>query len=123
MWSWSRDVVNGMAYMHRAGVIHRDIKPENVLIGVDSSAKIGDFGSAVIVDPGRHGSDVMTDQVGSPAYMSPECAGGDPYHGFRSDIYTRWARRCTTVCSAGYPTRRPTRRCCSRWSRAPGRWT
>lgn len=88
MWSWSRDVVNGMAYMHRAGVIHRDIKPENVLIGVDSSAKIGDFGSAVIVDPGRHGSDVMTDQVGSPAYMSPECAGGDPYHGFRSDIYS-----------------------------------
>ena len=88
MWSWSRDVVNGMAYMHRAGVIHRDIKPENVLIGVDSSAKIGDFGSAVIVDPGRHGSDVLTDQVGSPAYMSPECAGGDPYHGFRSDIYS-----------------------------------
>lgn len=41
-----RDVLRGLAHLHRKMVIHRDIKPENILLGFDNNAKIIDFGSA-----------------------------------------------------------------------------
>jgi len=69
-----RQIADGLAAAHRAGVVHRDIKPENVIVLPDGRAKILDFGLART--GGLGDSATITLHAGLPAgtlrYMSPE---------------------------------------------------
>jgi serine/threonine protein kinase len=67
------DVLNGLAYLHRNGIIHRDIKPANILIRETADgpvAKITDFGVSKALDAGKteHSSALVV----SIPYMAPE---------------------------------------------------
>jgi serine/threonine-protein kinase len=79
-----RDVAEALAYAHSQGILHRDIKPSNLLLDVDGTVWITDFGLAT-----GEGAGALTetgDVVGTLRYMAPERFDGwsDP----RSDVYS-----------------------------------
>jgi dienelactone hydrolase len=100
-----RDILLALEYAHRHHVVHRDIKPENVLL-TGRSAVVADFGIAkAVVESTRTSTDdaltAMGTIVGTPAYMAPEQAAGDPVDA-RTDLYA-WGVIAYEMLSGAHP--------------------
>ena len=81
---YALQMLEGLAYLHSAGVIHRDIKPENILLDAAGIIKYVDFGAAKVIarqtgtlaHPQGQGGGKQKSMTGTPMYMSPEVIRG-----------------------------------------------
>jgi TolB-like protein/tetratricopeptide (TPR) repeat protein/predicted Ser/Thr protein kinase len=89
-------IARALEAAHERSILHRDLKPANVLITRDGTVKLLDFGVAKLLRPTREDPDDLTHTaartvagavVGSPGYMSPEQAAGQPLD-IRSDVFS-----------------------------------
>lgn len=84
--AYLKQTAAGLAAIHAQGIVHRDLKPDNLMLRQDGTLALADFGvakqvSMLIMDTG-HG-----DIVGTPSYLSPEQAKGEPVDA-RCDLYS-----------------------------------
>lgn len=82
---FATQIARALSHAHSKGIIHMDIKPQNIMLPKDGTAKVADFGIAMVENsPEQPESD---EAVGSIHYISPEQARGESIDA-RTDIYS-----------------------------------
>ncbi len=92
---YARQAAGAIAKAHESGIVHRDLKPSNIMVTGEGAVKVLDFGLAKQQDSASADSDATETQpltkagtlVGTPSYMSPEQAMGEPAD-WRADIFS-----------------------------------
>lgn len=93
----TKEVLEGLYYMHKHHEIHRDIKSVNILLDTDGHVKIADFGGAVILTQEENKRNSL---VGTPHWMAPELIRRQPY----DEAVDIWSLGITVLEMAdGYP--------------------
>lgn len=100
--SLTRQTLSGLAYLHREGILHRDLKADNILLDLDGTCKISDFGISKKTD-NIYGNDKTNSMQGSVFWMAPEVirSQGEGYSA-KVDI---WSLGCVVL--EMYAGRRP----------------
>eukprot|EP01064_Diplonema_japonicum_P004333 TRINITY_DN12807_c0_g1_i1.p1 TRINITY_DN12807_c0_g1~~TRINITY_DN12807_c0_g1_i1.p1 ORF type:complete len:497 (+),score=94.67 TRINITY_DN12807_c0_g1_i1:124-1614(+) len=78
---YSRQMLQGLEYLHAQGVAHLDVKSDNTLLDVSGSVKLADFGAAERLEG------LSTKTVGTPCFMAPEVITGTG-HTISADIWS-----------------------------------
>ena len=82
-------VCRAIQYAHQRGVIHRDLKPSNIVIDHQGTPHVVDLGLGTFLSDSSSATTLLGEWAGTPAYMSPEQAGGSADQiDTRSDIYS-----------------------------------
>lgn len=69
--SLTRQTLSGLSYLHDQGILHRDLKADNILLDLDGTCKISDFGISKKTD-NIYGNDASNSMQGSVFWMAPE---------------------------------------------------
>lgn len=86
----SIQIIDGLLFAHKKGLVHRDLKPGNILLWKDGTAKLTDFGLAIansgsVMDLEKEKTEKL---IGTPAFASPEQWVSPALVGSQSDIYS-----------------------------------
>ena len=73
-----------LKYLHNMNIVHRDIKPDNILLELDNTIKLCDFGVSKQIKKGQ----LLTDSCGTPAFIAPEILKEKAYNPYFTDIWS-----------------------------------
>uniref|UniRef100_A0A7N5KM18 mitogen-activated protein kinase kinase kinase n=1 Tax=Ailuropoda melanoleuca TaxID=9646 RepID=A0A7N5KM18_AILME len=90
---YTRQILEGMSYLHSNMIVHRDIKGANILRDSAGNVKLGDFGASKRLQTICMSGTGMRSVTGTPYWMSPEVISGEGY-GRKADV---WSLGCTVV--------------------------
>ncbi|XP_059160973.1 mitogen-activated protein kinase kinase kinase 3-like [Physella acuta] len=89
---YTRQMLQGLAFLHKNVIVHRDLKAANVLRDTQGNVKLGDFGASKRLQTITSATGLRT-AIGTPHWMAPEVISGDGY-GRKADV---WSLGCTVV--------------------------
>lgn len=89
---YTRQVLEGLAFLHKNVIVHRDIKAANVLRDTQGNVKLGDFGASKRLQVITSCTGLKS-VIGTPHWMAPEVINGEGY-GRKADV---WSVGCTLV--------------------------
>ncbi|XP_036821148.1 serine/threonine-protein kinase Nek3 isoform X5 [Oncorhynchus mykiss] len=99
---WFAQMCSGTMHIHDKRVLHRDLKSKNIFLTDDGTVKLGDFGSACVLNSAKAYAHTY---VGTPYYVSPEIWDSKPYNN-KSDV---WSLGCVLyeLCTLRHPFQAP----------------
>ena len=93
---YTREILKGLVYLHKNGVVHCDLKCKNVLLSSSGNIKLADFGCAKRLDGSKTNSSAMESSkyiCGTPLWMAPEVLRKEGVD-YAADI---WSLGCTVI--------------------------
>ncbi|XP_028825851.1 mitogen-activated protein kinase kinase kinase 22 isoform X2 [Denticeps clupeoides] len=90
---YTRQILQGVYYLHSNMIVHRDIKGANILRDSSGNVKLGDFGASKRIQTICMSGTGIKSVTGTPYWMSPEVINGEGY-GRKADV---WSVACTVV--------------------------
>ncbi|KAJ8418785.1 hypothetical protein AAFF_G00002840 [Aldrovandia affinis] len=90
---YTRQILQGVFYLHSNMIVHRDIKGANILRDSSGNVKLGDFGASKRIQTICMSGTGIKSVTGTPYWMSPEVISGEGY-GRKADV---WSVACTVV--------------------------
>ncbi|XP_062408398.1 serine/threonine-protein kinase Nek3 [Sardina pilchardus] len=95
---WFAQMCSGAKHIHDKRVLHRDLKSKNIFLTDNGTVKLGDFGSACLLNSAEGCAQTY---VGTPYYVSPEIWDSKPYNN-KSDV---WSLGCVLyeLCTLKHP--------------------
>ena len=79
-----KQLILTLKYIHSNNIVHRDIKPDNILLDLNNTIKLCDFGVSKIISKGE----LTDDSCGTPAFIAPEILLEKPYNPYATDIWS-----------------------------------
>jgi len=84
IWDVLVQILNGVNYLHKKGIVHRNLKSKNILLNNQRLVKISDFEECCFVGDNN---EMIIGQAGTPFYTAPEIWEDEPYN-YKCDIWS-----------------------------------